>query len=74
MDAPEHRVGVRLLHLALLDRSRQLLLDPADAPVEALLVDLAEDDVVPGLRGDLRDPVPHQPGAKHAHLRDVHVA
>ncbi len=69
-DAPAHRVGVLLRGLALLDRARELLLDLADALRERRLVDLAQHDLVAGLRRHLRDPVPHQPGPEHAHLLD----
>jgi hypothetical protein len=70
-DPPAHRVGVGLLELALLDRPRELLLDLADALREAVVVDLAEHDVVARLRGDLGDAVPHQPGAEHADRSDL---
>ena len=68
---PRDGVGVGLLELALLDRAAELLLDLADALGEALVVDLAEHDVVARLRGDLGDAVPHQPGAEHADRLDL---
>ena len=69
---PARGVGVRLLHAPLLDGAGELLLDPADALVEPLLIDLAYDHVPARLRRDLRDPVPHQAAAEDAHLRDLH--
>ena len=71
MDAPAHRVGVLLRGLALLDRARELLLDLADALLQGRVVDLAQHDLVAGLRRHLRDPVAHQPGSEHAHLLDL---
>ena len=72
LDPAAHGVGVVLLHAALLHGAGELLLDPPDAPVEVLLVDLAHHDVPAGLGRDLRDPMSHQPGAEDAHLRDLH--
>ena len=72
LDPAAHRVGVGLLHLALLDRAAELLLDLADALLERRVVDLAEHDVVARLRAHLRDAVAHEPGAEHSHLVDVH--
>ena len=66
-------VGRRLLHLALLDRSRELLFDLPDRLVEAVLVDLAEDDLIPGLGGDLGNPMPHQPPAGDSNFLDIHT-
>ena len=71
-DAPAHGVGLGLLDAALLDRAGELLLDAPDALVEAILVDLAQDYLIAGLGGDLRDAVPHQTRSEHAHLRDLH--
>jgi len=61
-----------LLHAALLDSPGELLLDPADPLVELVLVDLADHDVVSGLRRDLRDTVAHQAAAHHAELAYLH--
>ena len=71
-DALASGVRVGLLQPALLDAAGQLLLDPPDALVEPLLVDLAQHDVPAGLSRDLRDPVAHEPSAEDAHLRDLH--
>ena len=71
-DPAEHRVGLGLLHLALLDRARELLVDLAHALVELPLVDLPNHDVPPLLGADLRDPVAHQAAAQDADLADRH--
>jgi hypothetical protein len=74
-DASARGVGVGLLDAALLDRPRQLLLDPADAAVEPVLIDLADDDLEPRLGRYLRDAMTHQAAAEHADLADVgHVS
>ena len=69
---PRDGVGVGLLELAALHRARELLLDLSEAAVECRLIDLADHDVVAGLRGDLRDAVAHQAAADHSHLLDLH--
>jgi hypothetical protein len=55
--------------------ARELLLDPADAAVEPVLIDLADDDLEPRLGRDLRDAMTHQAAPEHAHPADVgHVS
>ena len=71
-DPPADRVGVGLLHLALVDRPGELLLDLGHALVELLLVQLAHDDVPAGLGADLGDPVAHQAAAENADRLDLH--
>ena len=71
LDARAHRVGVLLDGLALLDGARELLLDLADPLRQSRVVDLAQHDLVAGLRGHLRDAVAHQSGSEHAHLLDL---
>ena len=65
------RVGVALLELALLDRAGELLLDLADAASEAIVVDLAQHDVIAGLRDDLCDSMSHEAGAEDADRLDL---
>ena len=72
LDTAANPIGVGLLHLPLLDRARQLLLDLAHAGVELLLRYLADDDVPAGLCADLGDPVPHQAAADYSYLLDLH--
>ena len=72
-DAPAHGVRLRLLHLALLDRAGELLLDLRHALVERLLIDLPHHHVPARLRADLRDPVAHQAAAQDADLADRHM-
>jgi hypothetical protein len=43
-----------------------VLLDAPDPGGQAPVVDLAYDDAMAGLRGNLRDPVTHQAAADHA--------
>ncbi len=66
-------VGLGLLHLALLDRPAELLLDLAETLVEHVLVDLADDDVPARLGADLGDSVAHQPAAEDANLAYLHL-
>jgi hypothetical protein len=53
-----------MLHAALLDCPRELLLDPADAAVEPVLIDLAERRLSnPDWAAYLRDAMTHQAAA-----------
>src|SRR3954452_12116252 len=74
-EAPADRVGVLLRRAALLDRARELRLDPSQPLVQPLLLDLAHDHVVARGGRHLCDPVSHQPGAQDADRLDLsHVA
>ena len=72
LDPAAHLVGGGLLHLALLDRAAELLLDLADALAEAIVVHLAQHHVVAGLGRDLGDAMAHEASARHTHFRDLH--
>ena len=71
-DPGQHRVGVSLLELALLDGAPQLLSDLADALVQLALVDLADDDLPAVLSADLGDSMAHQATADDTDLLDLH--
>ncbi len=72
LDAAADGVGVGLLHLPLLDRAGELLVDLADPAVELLLARLADHDVPARLGADLGDAVAHQAAAEHSNLADLH--
>ena len=65
-------VGFAPIEAALRDELREAVLYHRHAPVDELLLDVEQGDVVSGgLRADLRYPVPHEAGAEHGHLSDL---
>jgi hypothetical protein len=55
-----------------LDGAGELLLDPAEAPLERGGVDLADHHVASRLRRQLRDRMAHEAAAKNSDLLDLH--
>src|ERR1019366_1664208 len=71
LDARAHLARLGLVHLALLRRPRQLLLDLGDALLQSRLVELPQHHLIAGLGRHLGDAVAHQSRAQHSHLLDL---
>src|SRR5690606_6953901 len=71
VEAPARGVALLRGQLPLFHRPADALLDRAPTLLAVLVAHLADPGLVPGARGHLRDPAPHESASKHGNPTDL---